>query len=143
MLILRATASMLSTGIMVLAGAAATGQEYPSKPVRLVAPAAGGGGDLIARMVGQGLSGPLGQQFIVENRSGVAQSELVAKSPPDGHTLLVGGGTVWIAPLLRKTPYQVSDFTAITMIERSPSVLVVHPSLPVKSIKELVALAKA
>src|SRR5688572_17183783 len=134
MLILRFVIRWFSAGMLILVVGAVCGQDYPSKPVRLVAPAAGGGGDLIGRMLAQGIAGPLGQQVIVENRSGVAQSEFVSKSPPDGHTLLVGGGTVWIAPLLRKTPYQVSDFTAITMVERSPSVLVVHPSLPVKSI---------
>ena len=143
MLRLRLAMRLVSLAIVLWGAGAVFAQDYPSKPVRLVAPAAGGGGDLIARILAQGMAGPLGQQVIVENRAGLAQIELVSKSPPDGYTLLVGGATTWIAPLVRKTLYQVSDFTAISMVERSSSVLVVHPSLPVKSVKELIALAKA
>ena len=131
---------------VLLLGATADAQEYPTKPVRIVASEAGGGGDFIARLVAQGLSSVLGQQVVVENRGGgVIAGELVAKSPPDGYTLLIYGNTLWLLPLMRKqVPYDPQrDFVPVTLAGRATNVLVVHPSLPVKSVKDLIALARA
>jgi tripartite-type tricarboxylate transporter receptor subunit TctC len=125
---------------------AAVAQDYPTKPVRIVASEAGGGGDFIARLVAQGLSSAFGQQVVVENRGGgVIAGDVVAKSPPDGYTLLLYGNTLWLLPLMRKhVPYDPQrDFAPITLAGRAVNVLVVHPSLPVKSVKELIALARA
>ncbi|MSP98388.1 MAG: hypothetical protein EXR29_14470 [Betaproteobacteria bacterium] len=86
--------------------------------------------------------GPLGQQLVVDNRPTVFLAEIVAKAPPDGYTLLVTGSTHWITPLLEKTAYDpIKDFALITLVDRSPSVLVVHPSMPLKSTRQLIALA--
>ena len=127
-------------------GATANAQEYPTKPVHIVASEAGGGGDFIARLVAQGLSSAFGQQVVVENRGGgVIAGDLVAKSPPDGYTLLLYGNTLWLLPLMRKqVPYDPHrDFVPVTLVGRAGNVLVVHPSLPVKSVKDLIALARA
>ncbi|HEY0336883.1 MAG TPA: tripartite tricarboxylate transporter substrate-binding protein, partial [Burkholderiales bacterium] len=103
-----------------------------------------GGNDLPARLIARALSGPLGQQLIVDNRPTVLIADIVAKAPPDGHTLLVTGSAHWIGPLIEKTSYDpIKDFAPITMVDRSPSVLVVHPSMPLRSVRQLIALAKA
>ena len=120
------------------------GQEYPNKPIRLVTSAAGGGSDLIARLIAQGISSQLGQSIIVDNRGGVIPGDIVMKSQPDGYTLLVAGGSFWIEQFLHEIPYDpLNDFAPITLAISSPNILVVNPSLPVKSVKDLIALAKA
>jgi tripartite-type tricarboxylate transporter receptor subunit TctC len=127
-------------------GAPVNAQEYPTKTVRIIASEAGGSGDFIARLVARGISGSLGQQVVVENHGGgVIAGEMVAKSPPDGYTLLLYGNTLWLLPLMRKQmPYDPQrDFLPVTLTERATNVLVVHPSLPVKSVKDLIALARA
>ena len=123
---------------------------YPTKPVRLVVPfPAGGTTDILARAVAQKLSETWGQQVIVDNRPGAGGnigSELVAKSPPDGYTLLMGTvGTHAINPsLYAKMPYDhVKDFVPVILVAGVPNVLVVNPSLPVNSVQELIAYAKA
>src|SRR5262245_14979358 len=123
----------------------ACGQDYPNRTIRIVTGGVGGGNDLISRLIGQGIAGSLGQQVIVENRSGgFIQGEIVAKAPADGYTLLVNGGSFYIGTLLQKAPYDpLRDFAPITVLTTQPNILVVHPSLPVKSVKELIALAKA
>jgi tripartite-type tricarboxylate transporter receptor subunit TctC len=124
--------------------ASACAQSYPTKPVRIVTSPAGGGNDFPARLIARALSASLGQQFIVDNRPTVLIADLVAKAPPDGYTLLVTGSAHWIGPLVEKVTYDpIRDFAPITMIDRAPSVLVVHPSMPVKNVRQLVALAKA
>ena len=135
----------LSMGLMVLAAGITCGQDYPNRPVRILVAGAGGTGDFVARAMAQGISGYLGQQVIVDNRpTNLIASETVSKAPPDGYTLLRNGNNLWLGPLLQKTPYDpFADFIAITMTDESPSILVVHPSLPAKSVKELIALAKA
>ena len=133
-------------GALLVAALPVAAQEFPAKPVRIVASEAGGSGDFIARLVAQGLTTALGQQVIVENRGGgVIAGDLVARSAPDGYTLLLYGNTLWLLPLMRKqVPYDPQrDFAPITLAARSVNVLVVHPSLPVKSVKDLVALARA
>ena len=129
----------------LISATAVIGQEYPSKPVRIVTSGAGGSSDLIARMVAEGITGSLGQQVIVDNRpSGVIPGQVVSQAAPDGYTVLLGGNSLWVAPLLQNTPYDVArDFSPITTTSRTPHIVVVHPSLPIKSIKELIALAKA
>ncbi len=125
-------------------------QAYPTKPVRfIVGGAPGAGGDLIMRPIAQRLSESLGQQFVIENRPGAGSliaGQVAAAAPADGYTILQGSSSGFsISPFLaRKRPYDpVADFTPITMIARAPLLLVVHPALPVRSMKELVALAKA
>ena len=132
--------------VLVIAGTSAVcGQDYPSKPIRIVTAAAGGGSDFAARTLAQGISGPLGQPVIVENRgSGIVQYEFLAKAPPDGYGLLVTGMSFWVAPLLQKIPYDVvKDFTPLSLMVKEVFVFAVHPSVPAKSVKELIALAKA
>jgi tripartite-type tricarboxylate transporter receptor subunit TctC len=137
--------------VLGLAGPAAsvTAQErYPTKPVRLVVPFAPGGGvDISARTVAQKLSERFGQQVIVENRpggGGNVGTEYVARAIPDGYTLVHVSSSYGANPSLYKLSYDpVSGFEPITLASQQPFIAVVHPSLPVKSIKELVALAKA
>jgi tripartite-type tricarboxylate transporter receptor subunit TctC len=127
----------------------ATAQNYPAKPIRIVVPlAAGGPGDVLARAVGQKLSENVGQSVVVDNRPGAntnVGNEFVAKAPADGYTLLATASTLTINPALYpKLPYDaIRDFAPISLIGSAPLILVVHPSLPVKSVKELVALAKS
>ena len=120
-------------------------QQYPSKTIRIITAGVGGGSDFVSRLVAQGISGPLGQSVIVVNYpTGVIPGETAAKSAPDGYTLLVTGQVMWIGSLLRKAPYDpLKDFAPITTLVAAPSVLVVTPSLPVKSVAELIALLKA
>lgn len=128
---------------------AVNAQSYPTKPIRLVVPFTPGGGvDFNARLLAQKLPEYLNQQIIVETRPGAGTNignELVAKSAPDGYTLLINGGAMAInMALYRNLNYDtLRDFVAISLFSESPNVLVVHPSLPVKSAQELVALAKA
>jgi len=133
-----------SIGMAMLAPGVVIGQEYPNKPIRIVTSPSGGGQDFAARLVVQGVSGPLGQPIIVENRPSNLLGEIVAKAAPDGYTLLLAGTSFMIDPLLKKTPYDpVKDFSPISLLVSSPSVLAVHPSLPVKTVKDLIGLAKA
>ena len=121
-------------------------QTFPSKPIRIVTAGAGGGSDFTSRQIAQAITGPLGQPVIVDNRpSGVIPGDVVAKSPPDGYSLLATSNTLWLTPFLRSNvPYDpVRDFAPVTWTNSQPIVLVVHPSLPVKNVKELIALAKA
>jgi len=131
--------------VAALGATTASGQDaYPTKVVRIVTSAVGGGSDLLARLIAPGLSSALGQQFIVDNR-GALSAEIVAKAPPDGYTLLVNGSPLWILPLIRpSSPWDaVRDYAPVSLAVNAPGILVVHPSLPVKSVKELIALAKA
>jgi tripartite-type tricarboxylate transporter receptor subunit TctC len=125
-------------------------QAYPVKPVRMIAPyPPGGTSDIIARIVGQKLNEAWGQQIVVDNRAGAnggIGSELAAKSPADGYTLLVGNMTPIAAnpSLYAKLGYDsLRDFSGISLVAAGPNVLVVNPSLPVKSVQELIAYAKA
>lgn len=127
----------------------ASAQSYPTKPVRLVVPFAPGGGvDLAARILAQQLTERVKQSFIVENRtgaSGIIGTEFVAKSTPDGYTLLVGSQTTQaVVPAMYKTSYDTArDFIGVTEIARSPLLIVVHPSLPIRNVGDLIKLAKA
>jgi len=135
---------IVALAMMVLFADVVSGQNYPNKSLRIVTAGLGGGSDFAARVIAQGITGPLGQPVIVDNRSSNIVGDIVAAAPPDGYTLLVIGSSFWIAPFLQKTSYDpVRDFSPITLAERSPNVLVVHPSVPAKSVKELIAFAKA
>ena len=132
-----------------LAALPAYAQQYPSKPVRVIVPSsAGGGTDIVTRIITPELSKRLGQPVVVENRPGAGTMigiEAAAKSPGDGYTLLMGLSTLAINSALKKSvPYDpVRDFAPITVAVTSASILVVHPSLPVKSLKELISFARA
>ena len=128
----------------------AVAQGYPAKPVRLVVPWPPGGGiDTVGRWMAQKLADPLGQQVVVDNRggqSGVIGADHVAKSPADGYTIMVHTitGHVINPAFYGKLPYDTErDFSSITLIASAPHIIVAHPSLPVKTLKELIALAKA
>ena len=127
----------------------ADAQGYPARPVRIISPfAAGGSNDVIARIVGAKLTEILSQQFFVENRpgaGGVVGTDFGAKAAPDGYTLtMVTNATLAIAPALRKIPYDpVKDFAPIGLVGITPYVVIVHPAVPVRNVKQLVALARS
>jgi tripartite-type tricarboxylate transporter receptor subunit TctC len=130
-------------------GAAEAQQNYPVRPIRLVVPSSPGGGtDITARIIAPRLSEYLGQQIVIENRAGAGTmigGEVVARAAPDGYTLLMGISTLAINPAMyRKVPYDaLTGFVPISQVVALPNMLVTHPSLPVKSVKELVSFARA
>ena len=129
--------------LLAFAGAAHAA-EYPTRPVRIVTATPGGGNDYLARIIAPALGAAVGQQVIVDNRASRFVGGIVARSAPDGYTLVVGGGTMQFLPLTEKTDYDVlTDFAPISQLERSPNVLVVNPSLKVGTVGELIALARA
>ena len=136
-------------GLFLFASGIAWGQTYPSKPVRVVIVfPPGGSNDVVGRIVFQKVSEQLGQQFVIDNRGGAAGtigSEIVANSPPDGYTIMVQSAThVANAHLYKKLPYDVlKDFIGVTPMARQVGMLVTHPSLPVRSAKEFIALARS
>ena len=139
----------LAVLVLICIGVPVCAQDYPSKAVRLIVPfAAGGGNDSVARVVAQQLSRALGQQVIVDNRpgaGGVVGAEAAAKAAPDGYTLFLGGvGSLAVNPvLIQNLPYDaLKDFQPIILIASAPSVLVVHPSVPVNTVEELITLAR-
>jgi tripartite-type tricarboxylate transporter receptor subunit TctC len=142
---LRHVAAVCSVGLIVLGASAVCAQSYPTKPIRIVTAAAGGSNDFISRLIAQGITGPLGQPVIVDNRAGgIVAADLVSKAPPDGYTLLQQSNSVWIGPLLQKVPYDpMADLAAITAMAKAPNILAVHPSVAANSVKDLIALAKS
>src|SRR5690242_20396474 len=148
-------ATAIAAALLPMTGSAQTtstgsGQAYPAKPVRIIVGLApGGGNDTMARLIGQKLSQTLKQQFVVDNRAGAGgliAGEVVAKSPPDGYTLLLGNVAMLaiIPNIQNKVLYDaLKDFTPISLMATAPLLVVVHPSLPVHSIKQLIAFAKA
>jgi tripartite-type tricarboxylate transporter receptor subunit TctC len=129
---------------------AALAQPYPNKPIRLIVPyAAGGTSDILARQIGPKLTEVWGQPVVVENKTGAngnVGADFVAKSAPDGYTLLITdlGGLVISASVYPQLPFNpAEDFTPVVMVSYSPHVLAVHPSVPVKSVKELIEMAKS
>ena len=135
--------------LMLLVVMGASAQTYPTKPVRIIVGfAAGGSGDLIARLVGQKLTEALGQQFIVENRPGASSNigaAYVSKAAPDGYTLLMGSQTLAAnMSLFKQLPFDLRrDFAPVVLIDKQPYVLVVHPSVPAKTVQQFIDLAKS
>ena len=124
--------------------AAGWAQDYPAKAIHLVAPAPGGAGDFIARVIAQSISGSLGQPVVIDNRGSILGIELVAQARPDGYTLLFTSNVFWLLPLMQNVSYDpLRDFSPIALPVTSPNVVVSHPSLPVRSIRELIAFARA
>jgi tripartite-type tricarboxylate transporter receptor subunit TctC len=126
----------------------ACAQDYPVKPIRMIAGSAGGGVDFAARIIAQSMTGDVGQPVIVENHSsagGTVAAQMVKRAAPDGYMLLIYGSPMWLAPYMRENvDYDpVRDFAPVTLAVSQPNILIVHPSLPVKSVKELIALAKS
>ncbi len=139
----------LITALILLSALPAFAQDYPSKPVRIIVPfAPGGGTDLSARVIAQKLSESLGTNFLVENRpgaAGIVGTAAVAKSKPDGYTMLVVSSSHAMNPAMyAKLPYDTSrDFAPISLLLSGPTLVVAHPSLPAKNARELIVLAKA
>lgn len=147
---LRITGLALFAAVIGSSVSGVLAQSYPSKPIRfIVAFPPGGGGDILARAVGQKIAASWGQQVVVDNRggaNGVIGSDIAAKAAPDGYTLLLGNiGPIAInASLYAKLPYDpVKDFSPVVLLAITQNILVVHPSVPVKSVKELIDLAKS
>src|SRR3712207_5389105 len=140
---------MLVVAASLLVCASGLAQTYPSKPIRIVSPfAAGGGNDNICRIIAPRLAEALKQQVIVDNRpgaNGIVGTEVAARAAPDGYTIvLIPSGHAVNASLYKKLPYDtIKDFTAITLVASSPLVVAMHPSVPTRNVKELIALAKA
>lgn len=131
---------------MSVAAASAPAQKYPVKPIRIVTAEAGGGSDIVSRIIGQGLNTAWGRPVVIDNRGGgVVAGDIVARAPADGYTLLYYGSTLWLLPMIRKdVPYDTQkDFAPVIQAINTPAVLVVYPGVPAKSVQELIALAKA
>lgn len=139
--------SVLRIAAVVLAAAAwvapAQAQGYPTKPVRFVTSEPGGGNDIVARVLAEGLTASLGQRVIVDNR-GIVAAEIAKNASPDGYTLLVYGANIWLLPYLRERVAwdPLRDFAPITIAVQLPNVLVVHPTVPVKTTREFIDYAR-
>jgi len=142
-----ASVSLLAALLSALTPAGA--QEYPSRPIRMVVPfAPGGGSDISGRVLAEGLSKALGQQVVVDNRPGAGSTigtDIVTKATPDGYTMLLGNISLAFNPALyKKLPYvSVRDLTPVSLVVEQPNILVNHPSLPAKTLKEFIALARS
>lgn len=139
-----AAAVPLVTAALVGMPFEARAQIIGSRPVAIITGETGGGLDVVARLLAPGLSAKLGQQVVVENRGFAIAPIAVQKAKPDGQTLLFYGSPFWLAPFMREVSYDpIKDFMPISMVSQAPTVLVVHPTFPVRSVQELVKLAKA
>src|SRR5436190_7029306 len=145
---LLAKTATLIAGLLLALTTFAAAQEYPTKPVRLIIPfPPGGSNDVVGRLFATHLSEKLGKQVIADNRGagagGIVGSEVAHNAPPDGYTILIISLAHAVNPWLYKLPYDpIKGFTPITMLGSGPVVLVVNPELPVKSVKELIDMAK-
>ena len=131
---------------LAFAAPVAFAQSYPTKPVRVIVPSqAGGGADIVARTIGQKLTAALGQQFVIDNRIGIVGAQAVAEAAPDGYTLMFTTSALAVrASVYHKLPYDtLRDFQPVTQVLSQSNVLVVHPSVPAKNVRELVALARS
>jgi tripartite-type tricarboxylate transporter receptor subunit TctC len=143
------TIAIAGVGAALLVAVNTLAQNYPSKTVRIIVPyPPGGTSDILSRLLSPKLNEAFGQPIVVDNRAGAngnIGADLVAKSAPDGYTLLLADlGALTISPSIYKLPFDVvKDFAPVTMVAYSPHLLAVHPSVPVKTVKELIALAKA
>lgn len=137
--------TVIAAGALIGAVTCAYAQTlFPTKPVRILATEAGGSSDLYSRIIAQGLTQRWGKPVIVENRASIVAIEALIRAQPDGYSLLSYASSFWLGPLMQRGTYDpLKDVTPITIALRAPNVLVVHPSMPVKSVKELIALVKA
>lgn len=142
---MRAWPSVVFVAVSVLVGGQAVAQSYPVKPVRIVLSSPGGGTDVMARLFAEHFTRSLGAQFFVESRQpNIAAAGYVAKSRPDGYTLLVATASYVVNSLLhRNPPYDpIKDFSAVSLLGTTPIIVAVHPSLPARSLSDLIALAR-
>ena len=141
---LREGAAVILTVPLLAIAAAASAQNYPEKPIRVYTTGVGGSSDLSTRFIAQAVGGAFAQRMIVENRA-LVSVEIVAAAPPDGYSLLHYSNVLWLMPLLQaNVPWDTfRDFVPVILTVNTPNLLVVHPSLPVKSVKELIAFARA
>ena len=130
--------------VSLFTGGEAGAQTF-QRPLRFVTTEPGGSGDFLARLLAKGMSGPVGQQVIVENRAGFLSIETVMRAQPDGHSMLVYSSTLWIVPLIRNdlSWNALRDFTPIALAMSTPTVLAVHPNVAATNVRDLIALAKA
>jgi tripartite-type tricarboxylate transporter receptor subunit TctC len=146
---LKTPAILVTVAVFASATMEASAQTYPTRPIRLVvASSPGGASDILGRTLAQKMTEDLGQQVVVDNRggaSGVIGTDIVAKAPPDGYTLLIIQPSLTINPsMIRKLPYDaIKDFTPVSLVVDAAQIMTVNPSVPAKSVKELIALAKA
>lgn len=134
--------TVVLTWLALLCGVAG-GQPYPHKSPRIVTSEPGGASDLVSRLVGQGIGPGLGQSVVIENRPGIIAIESVAKATPDGYSLLVSSNLVWTLPMMQKVRYDaLKSFSPVSLVASTPNVLVVHPSLAVSNVREIIAHAK-
>src|SRR5688500_10067869 len=137
------------TCVILAPAIAAAAEPYPSRPVRFIVPfPPGGGNDIVGRIVAVKLAEGLGQQVVVDNRGGAGGTigtDITAKAPPDGYTMLVNNISLAVnQTLFRKLPYDtLKDLAPVSLLGRQPNIVVVHPALPAKSVRELLALARA
>jgi tripartite-type tricarboxylate transporter receptor subunit TctC len=138
-------AGALAAGAMIAWASTSWSQQYPNRVIRILVPGTGNFFDIAARLYAKEIAGPLGQPVIVDNRAnGIIAADATAKAAPDGYTLLISTGSTWFAPLMQTVPFDpVKDFAPITLTTRSPLLLVVHPSLPVASVRDLIKLARS
>jgi tripartite-type tricarboxylate transporter receptor subunit TctC len=134
--------------LMVALSGTVWGQAYPTRPIRMISPTAGGAIDVVARIISPTMSGSLGQQIVIENRGGaggILAADAVIRAKPDGYTLLCYGPPAWINPLIKRsvTYDPLKDLIPLGLITRTANLLVIHPSVPAKNVKELIAIAKA
>ena len=144
MLLSRFITGMVPVALVTLGAGVACSQSYPERPIRFISPGPGGTADFTIRLTGPMLSAKFGQPVVVENRVQVVAAETVGKAAPDGYTMLIVGGTVWLGTLFQKFPYDLErDLAPIMMTTSAPNILVIHPSVAAKTVKELIAVAKA
>ncbi len=137
-------AGIIPAALLLLSAGAACGQKYPHKPIRILSAEVGGGADFVARIVALQITAPLGRQVIVENRPARLLGEIIVKATPDGYTLLLASSTYFFAPLFGATSYDpLKDLAPISMLAKTPNIIVVHPAVPAASVRELIALARS
>ena len=142
----RFAVKVLIAGALLAGGGIASSQEFPAKPIRFITSAPGGGSDFAARLIAISMAPGIGQQVVVDNRGGgIIAPEVAVKAPADGYSLLYYGSTLWLLPLMRdNVPWDtLKDFAPVILTVITPTVLTVHPSLPVESVKDLIALARS
>jgi len=140
----RCLKSVLALSVVMFYGTV-DARDYPTRPVRILTSPVGGSTDLIARLIAQSLTSSLGQQVIVDNRpTGIIPGEIVVKAPADGYTMLFHGSSLWMMQFLQKVPFDpVNDLVPVTLATSTPTIVVLNPTVPATTIKELIALAKA